>query len=59
VTVVINPSDPTAALTAAQINQLVYGDCYPGGMMGDTCMTGYVGRGTMGGYPVEQTISRK
>jgi len=59
VTVYVNPSDPTAALTAAQINQLVYGDCYPGGMMGDTCMTGYRGRGTMGGYPVAQTISRK
>ena len=58
VTVVINPADPTAALTTAQINQLVYGDCYPGGMMGDTCMTGYWGRGTMGGYPVSQTITR-
>ena len=59
VTVVINPADPTAALTAAQINQLVYGDCYPGGMMGDTCMTGYRGRGTMGGYPVAQVITRR
>jgi hypothetical protein len=57
VTIYVNPADPTAALTAAQINQLVYGDCYPGGMMGDTCMTGYRGRGTMGGYPVAQTIS--
>jgi hypothetical protein len=59
VTIYVNPADPTAALTAAQINQLVYGDCYPGGMMGDTCMTGYRGRGTMGGYPVAQSISRK
>ncbi|MBV5299858.1 MAG: fibronectin type III domain-containing protein [Rhodoferax sp.] len=59
VTVVVNPADPTAALTAAQINQLAYGDCYPGGMMGDTCMTGYWGRGTMGGYPVAQRITRQ
>jgi hypothetical protein len=27
-------------------------------MMGDTCMTGYAGHGTMGGYPVTQTITR-
>lgn len=59
VTVYVNPADPTAALTTAQINQLVYGDCYPGGMMGDTCMTGYRGRGTMGGYPVAQSVSRQ
>ncbi len=57
-TIYVNLANPTAALTQAQINQLAYGDCYPGGMMGDTCMTGYWGRGTMGGYPVEQTITR-
>jgi hypothetical protein len=58
VTIYVNPANPTGALTQAQINQLAYGDCYPGGMMGDTCMTGYWGRGTMGGYPVAQTITR-
>ncbi len=58
-TIYVNLSNPTAALTQAQINQLAYGDCYPGGMMGDTCMTGYSGIGTMGGYPVAQSISRQ
>lgn len=57
-TIYVNLANPTAALTAAQINQLAYGDCYPGGMMGDTCMTGYAGIGTMGGYPVAQSITR-
>ncbi len=59
VTIYVNLTNPTSALTQAQINQLAYGDCYPGGMMGDTCMTGYRGRGTMGGYPVAQSISRQ
>jgi hypothetical protein len=58
VTVYVNPADPTAALTPVQINRLAYGDCFAGGMMGDTCMTGYAGHGTMGGYPVTQTITR-
>jgi hypothetical protein len=58
VTVFVNLANPLAALTPAQINKLVYADCAPGGMMGDTCMTGYWGRGTMGGYPVSQTITR-
>ena len=57
-TIYVRLSDPTAPLSAAQINLLAYGDCAAGGMMGDTCMTGYRGRGTMGGYPVSQTISR-
>lgn len=56
-TIYVNPSDPTAPLTPAQINQLAYADCAAGGMMGDTCMTGYRGHGTMGGYPVSQTIT--
>ena len=59
VTIYLNPANPTAALSQPQINQLAYGDCYPGGMMGDTCMTGYWGRGTMGGYPVAQSITRQ
>ena len=59
VTIYVNPSDPVAVLNKTQINKLVYGDCSAGGMMGDTCMTGYVGWGTMGGYPVAQTITRR
>ena len=59
VTIYVNTANPLAPLTKAQVNKLVYGDCAAGGMMGDTCMTGYVGWGTMGGYPVSQTISRQ
>jgi hypothetical protein len=57
-TIYVNLASPGAALTQVQINKLAYGDCFAGGMMGDTCMTGYWGRGTMGGYPVSQTITR-
>lgn len=55
----VNLSNPTTALTTAQINRLAYADCTAGGMMGSTCMTGYSGVGTMGGYPVSQTITKK
>jgi hypothetical protein len=58
VTIYVNVANPLATLTPAQINRLAYADCAPGGMMGDTCMTGYWGRGTMGGYPVAQTITQ-
>lgn len=58
-TIYVNLANPSTALTPDQINQLAYGDCFAGGMMGDTCMTGYWGRGTMGGYPISQTISRQ
>lgn len=56
------PDDPLAPLTQAQINKLAYADCAPGGMMGAVCMTGttvagYGAVGTMGGYPVLQTIT--
>ncbi len=65
------PNDPTAALNQAQIDKLAYADCTPtaaggmmagGGMMGSVCMTGtsvagYGAVGTMGGYPVSQTIT--
>jgi hypothetical protein len=59
----VNISNPTAALTQAQIDKLAYADCAPGGMMGGTCMTGttvagYGTLGTMSGYPVSQTITR-
>lgn len=58
-TIYVNLANPTAPLTPAQINQLAYGDCFAGGMMGSTCMTGYAGIGTMGGYPVAQSITRQ
>lgn len=58
------PDDPTATLTRAQLVMLAYADCAPGGMMGDTCMTGtafagYGSDGTMGGVPRSQLIARK
>lgn len=59
ITINVPLANPTATLSAAQINTLAYGDCAAGGMMGDTCMTGYVGVGTMGGYPVSQTITKQ
>jgi len=59
VTIYINLNSPIASLTPAQLSQLAYGDCVPGGMMGDTCMTGHAGIGTMGGYPVSQVITKR
>ncbi len=61
--VFINPNNPTAPLTQAQIDKLAYADCTPGGMMGAACMTGttkagYGTVGTMSGYPVSQTITK-
>ena len=65
-TIDINLADPTAALTQAQINQLAYADCTTGGLMGSTCMTGWVNvssgtpmaGGTMKGtYPITETIT--
>ena len=58
----VNLSDPTKALTSAQIDKLAYADCTKLGMMGPTCMTGttvagYGSIGTMGGYPVSQSIT--
>lgn len=58
----VNTVDPLVALTSAQINKLAYADCTPGGMMGPTCMTGtssagYGRVGTMGGFPVSQTMT--
>jgi hypothetical protein len=60
----VNTADPTAALSQAQVDTLAYADCTPGGMMGSTCMTGttvagYGTKGTMGGYPVSQTITKQ
>lgn len=55
------PDDPLAPLTQTQTDRLAYADCAPGGMMGATCMTGtsaiYGALGTMGGYPISQTIT--
>jgi hypothetical protein len=59
ITIYIDAGHPTAPLTAAQIDTLVYGDCAPGGMMGAACMTGAVGGGTMGGYPVSQSVTAR
>ncbi len=59
VTIYVNLANPAAALTAAQINRLAYADCTAGGMMGDVCMTGYSGIGTMGGFPVSQTVTQQ
>jgi hypothetical protein len=58
----VNTTDPTAALTQAQIDKLAYADCAPDGMMGAACMTGttvagYGTLGTMDGYPVSQVIT--
>jgi hypothetical protein len=62
VRIVVNLADPLAPLTQGQIDQLAYADCAPGGMMGATCMTGttvagYGTLGTMGGFPLSQTIT--
>lgn len=59
VTIYVNLSNPTTALTHTQIQTLAYGDCAALGMMGDTCMTGHSSIGTMGGYPVSQTITKQ
>ena len=52
-------TEPTTTLSSAQINALTYVDCAPGGMMGDVCMTGAWGGGTMGGYPRTQVITKQ
>lgn len=65
-TIFVNLTDPTAALTSAQMDKLAYADCTTGGLMGtSTCMTGWVNHakpnlagGTMQGtYPITQTIT--
>jgi MYXO-CTERM domain-containing protein len=66
-TIFVNATDPTSALTSAQIDKLAYADCTPGSlMMGNTkCMTGWVNHaksnlagGTMQGtYPITQSIT--
>lgn len=57
-------SDPTMALTVDQINLLAYADCTSGGMMSAECMTGttvagYGTVGTMKGYPVSETVTKR
>ncbi len=66
-TIFVNVTDPTAALSSAQIDKLAYADCTTGSlMMGNTkCMTGWVNHakanlagGTMQGtYPISQSIT--
>jgi hypothetical protein len=60
----VNTTDPTTALTQAQLDKLAYADCTPGGMMGSTCMTGttmagYGRMGTMMGVPTSQVITKQ
>ena len=60
----VNTTDPTTALTQAQLDKLAYADCTLGGMMGATCMTGttmagYGSDGTMMGVPVTQVITKQ
>ena len=60
----VNPDDPTATPTTAQLQQTAYADCTALGMMGAICMTGttvaaHGSVGSMGGYPVSQVITRR
>jgi hypothetical protein len=60
----VNTTEPSKALTQAEINELAYADCTSGGMMGTRCMTGtttagYGTTGTMGGYPVSEVITQR
>ena len=60
----VNTTDPTAALTQAQIDKLAYADCTAGGMMMSSCMTGttmagYGRLGTMNGVPVSQVTTKQ
>jgi hypothetical protein len=60
----VNTTDPTAMPGQAQIDKLAYADCTAGGMMMNSCMTGtsvagYGAKGTMGGYPLSQVITKR
>jgi hypothetical protein len=60
----VNTAEPTAPLNQAQIDKMAYADCTPGGMMGATCMTGttvagYGTVGSMSGFPVSQSITKR
>jgi hypothetical protein len=62
----VNTTDPTTALTPAQIDKLAYADCTAGGlmMMNTECMTGttlagYGSVGSMSGYPQSQVITKQ
>ncbi|MDO4682126.1 MAG: hypothetical protein Q4B17_04965 [Lautropia sp.] len=64
VRIFVNTDDPAQPLTQAQLDTLAYADCAPEGMMGDDCMTGttaagYGTSGSMRGYPLSQTVTRK
>lgn len=62
-TIFVNTTDPTAPLTPAQNYKLAYADCTSGGLMGSTCMTGWLTStggtgGTMQGVnQINQTIT--
>lgn len=60
----VNTTNPTTALTQAEINELAYADCTANGMMKTTCMTGttvagYGTLGTMNGYPESEVITKQ
>ena len=60
----VNLTNPTTALSQAQIDKLSYADCTALGMMGDVCMTAtslsvYGTVGTMSGFPVAQIITKQ
>jgi hypothetical protein len=57
-TIDVDLSDPVNTLTSTQINLLAYADCTSQGMMGSDCMTGIEDGGTMGGYPLSETITQ-
>lgn len=57
VTIDVNLTNPLIPPTANQLALLAYGDCNEGGMMGNTCMTGHVGGGTMSATPLSQTVT--
>lgn len=57
-------ADPSTRATQRQLDLLAYADCTALGMMGAACMTGttvagYGTIGSMNGYPVSQTITRR
>ena len=60
----VSTIDPTTPPAQAELDLLAYADCTPKGMMGPTCMTGtseagYGKKGTMGGQPSSQVITKR
>lgn len=58
-TIDVNVSNPTAALSSAQLNLLSYADCTSGGLMGGKyCMTGIAAGGSMMGVPQSEVVTQ-